>query len=301
MKLAEAFSEFRTNCQRQGLSQHTCRAYQCDLNDFEKWLKRTKPRVIDKDAIGVWISALQARKLAPATIKRKVACLKVAFNWLEAQGSIVENPFHGFRIVIRVPRTLPRALSRSELQIVFKQASLDAKESAYFAKTTLWLALEILFATGVRVSELCGIGLGDLDLEGGVILVHGKGNRERQVYLVDANARSLMKKYLIKRDMFPSKTEKLLLTSRGTPATPDFIRRNLHQLVKKIGFDKRITPHMLRHSAATHLLEAGVDIRFVQKLLGHSSISTTEIYTHVSDVSLYASLKRANPRRRLNP
>ncbi len=263
-------------------------------------MSREKITKIDKLVIRQWISDMRARKLAPASIKRRIACLKATFRWLEEEGWIASNPFHKFHTAIRVPKTLPRSLNRSEMRAIFKQAALEAQETNSISRLTLWLALEILFSTGVRIAELCDIRLYDVDLEIGIILIHGKGSRERLVYLVDSNVRALLEKYLKSRLVAPAKTEHLLITGRYTPAKPDFIRRNLHELVHRAKIKRRITPHMIRHSTATHLLESGVDIRYVQKLLGHSSISTTEIYTHVSNASLHASLKKANPRRFIN-
>jgi len=301
MNLTTAFNNFLKNCERQGLSRHTCRAYSSDLNDFQKWFLGAEKAEMDKAAISLWISDMRERGLGPATIRRRVACLKVTCRWLTEEGLLSTNPFHHLRTKIRIPKTLPKALNHSELEALLRQASKEADATHGFSKLTIWLAVEMLFATGIRVSELCGIRLTDLNLEDGIIRIHGKGNRERFVYLVDSGVQALLRRYLRGRNGSPRDHDILLLTSRGTSATPDFIRRNLHTLVGKTRINKRVTPHMLRHSAATHLLEAGVDIRFVQRLLGHSSISTTEIYTHVSDVSLHALLAERNPRSSLNP
>ena len=298
MDLHLAFREFLANCQRQGLSQHTQRAYARDLQDFQAWRARAQPQSIDKAALSAWLGDLRRRKLAPATIKRRLACLRAAYGWLEEEEYELENPFHRFKASIRLPRSLPKALSRWELGILFKQMRAQA-QSGDLSKLTLWLGLEILFATGIRVGELCGIRLRDIDQASGVIRVRGKGNRERLVYLVDQKTRALLGRYIGRLNGQGTSSSFLLRTGRGTPVKPDFIRRNLHRLVEQAGLDKRVTPHMFRHSAATHLLAAGVDMRYVQRLLGHSSISTTEIYTHVSDVDLQASLERANPRRKL--
>ncbi len=156
-----------------------------------------------------------------------------------------------------------------------------------------------MFTTGVRVGELCSLRLSDIDLPSRILGVRGKGNRERRVFLVDADIVGLIKQYLVLRNLLGPVTDIFLVTSRGTPASPDHIRRHLHKLTAETSIMKRITPHMLRHSAATQLLENGVDIRFVQKLLGHSSIATTEIYTHVSDASLRSAICAANPRKRI--
>ena len=300
MTYADAFGDFLNHCRRRGLSKHTYRAYLCDLSNFEHWMIHGEIETVDKAALRQWISSMQEQNLSPATIKRKVACVRAAFRWLEEEEIIEDNPFHKLHSVIRIPRTLPKSLSRSEISALFKQAASEAQNTKNISKLALWLSLEILFSTGIRVAELCDIRLCDVDFDGGIILIHGKGNRERLVYLVDSTVRSLLNQYKTQRLKTATNTEKLFLTARHTPATPDFVRRNLHQLARKASIDKRITPHMLRHSTATHLLEAGVDIRYVQKLLGHSSISTTEIYTHVSNSSLQATLKKANHRRLIN-
>jgi site-specific recombinase XerD len=300
MNLTTGFYKFLQHCERQGLSQHTCRAYSSDLNEFQKWFIGAAKTKLDKVSVDHWISDMRESSLGPATIKRRLACLKVACRWLEEENLLPENPFNNFRTKIRIPRTLPKALNRSELAAIFRQAAKEATGSKEFSKHTILLAVEMLFATGIRVSELCGIRLTDLDLENGSIRIHGKGNRERLVYLVDPGVQTLLKRYLLSRNGSPKGGDTLLLTSRGTPASPDFIRRNLHVLVDNAKVKRKVTPHMLRHSAATHLLEAGVDIRFVQRLLGHASISTTEIYTHVSDVSLHTLLTEKNPRGTLD-
>ena len=300
MNYSDAFGGFLNNCKTRGLSKHTQRAYLCDLLDFENWMLREGITRVDKFIVRQWIADMQKRNLAPASIKRRIACLKATFKWLEEEETLIENPFYNFRAEIRVPRTLPKSLSRSEMKTIFRQSASEAHDSKSISKFTLWLALEILFSTGVRISELCDIRLCDVDSDTGIILIHGKGNRERLVYLVDPNVRTLLERYKKVRLKISTKTENLLITDRCTPANPDFIRRNLHRLTCNANINKRVTPHMIRHSTATHLIESGVDIRFVQKLLGHSSISTTEIYTHVSNASLHASLKKANPRRFIN-
>ena len=300
MNYSNVFSDFLNNCQRRGLSKHTCRAYSCDLTKFEDWMKQKEIAIVDKPALLDWISNMQTLQLKPTTIKRRIACLKAMFKWLEDEELIDNNPFQKFHASVRIPKTLPKSLSRSELKAIFNQALTEVQGGNNVSKLTIWLALETLFATGVRVAELCDIRLCDVDLENGTILIHGKGNRERIVYIIDKNLRVKFEKYYKKRHEILIDAENFFITKRYTPASPDFIRRNLHQLVKRANIKKRVTPHMIRHSAATHLLEAGVDIRYVQKLLGHSSISTTEIYTHVSNASLQAVLTKANPRRYIN-
>lgn len=297
MNLDQFFEQFLGYCHQQGLSAHTLRAYRNDMNDYSKWRLFNNITAIDKASVANWIADMRFRKLAPATIKRRVACLRVVFGWLEEEGRWDPNPFYRFKTAIKLPKCLPRDLTRIELRELLTQAAVEAQATNDVSKMAFYLGLELMFLTGVRVGELCSICLADLGLESGIIRIHGKGNRERLIYLVDAKFLKCLNNYLAKRQASSPRTDRLLISSRGTAATPDQIRRNLHQLVKRTTISRKVTPHMLRHSAASQLLEAGVDIRYVQELLGHSSISTTERYTHVHSASLKASIEKANARQ----
>ena len=286
--IRRAFFDF---CRAKALSPHTLRAYARDLDDFHAFLHADcHPFPVDKEHLQDWLLALQARGLSRNSIKRRFACLKVMFRWLEDEEMVEHNPFHRFRLGLRPIHRLPRNLTPEETRRLFDSA---APLSPNFNRATLQTAIAILITTGVRVSELCGIQLQDIDFEAETITIHGKGNRERRVFLVDAAVKRRIGEYLSRRTEREPQTDHILVTSRGTPATPDHIRRHLHSWTKSQALPRPVTPHMFRHTAATRLLERGVDIRFVQKLLGHSSISTTEIYTHVSDTSLKAAIQGA--------
>ncbi|PCI39757.1 MAG: integrase [Rhodospirillaceae bacterium] len=301
MELQHVITDFDAHCRRKGLSPLTLRAYGRDLQDFKGWLHQSDlTDVFSRDTVSGWVGNMRSRKLAPASIKRRLACLKVMFAWLEDEERLGLNPFHKLKLSIRLPRRLPRDLSRNELQILLSAADIAAQQQTKIAVHTLHLSLEVLFSTGVRISELCTIRMQDIDVFSGAIHIKGKGNRERRVYIIEPTTLSLVRNYIKKRATHNADTDALFITGQGTPITPDYIRRRLHKLVEGTTICRRVTPHMLRHSAATQLIECGADIRYVQKLLGHSSISTTEIYTHVTDISLRAALSQANPRRRLD-
>ncbi len=297
MDINSASSSFLDHCRTKGLSPHTLRAYQQDLEHFQKWAQNEDWS--SKETIVSWMFAMQRNKSAPTTIKRRTACLKVMFRWLEENSFLTQNPFHTLRTAIQLPRRLPRNLNQQELGQLFGAPINIALGHDTQKQRTLFLALEILFATGVRVGELCTITLGNLDLEAGIIRITGKGNRERCVFLVSKDLVAGIRKYLkdYRQSALPS--DGLLITQWGTTATPDYIRKALHALTAELSMTRRITPHMLRHTAATQLMENGVDIRFVQRLLGHASITTTEIYTHVSDQKLQETLKAANHREKI--
>jgi len=290
-------NDFIEHCRTKSLSEHTFRAYRQDLNDFQRWVARSAAEnPFSKDAITGWMMDMRDRGQAPASIKRRIACVKVLCRWLEDEERLDDNPFHKMRATVRLPRRLPRNLKRDELQALFGPRWCG---SDGFRSATLSLALELLFTTGVRVGELCQIRIQDIDLGAGSIAIKGKGNRERRVFLVDDKIKHQITAYIKRRNKLSTRPDELLVSARGTSATPDYIRRIIHQHVDKLELRRRITPHMLRHSAATQLLENGVDIRLVQKLLGHASISTTEIYTHVSDTCLQDAIRAANPRGRI--
>nr|WP_275443045.1 tyrosine-type recombinase/integrase [Pseudoalteromonas sp. OOF1S-7] len=164
--------------------------------------------------------------------------------------------------------------------------------------TTL-VALEIMISTGVRVSELSGIDLSDIYINEKKIKIMGKGSRERFVYLTDQEIVKLLKNYIDNRPICAPNHSQLLTNSRGQPASTQFLRKLIKTLSQQSNTQLKVTPHMLRHSAACELLESGLDIRFVQRLLGHSSISTTERYTHVSDNVLQKKITKANVRKRI--
>jgi len=297
MDLNALSNDFIESCRSRNLSGHTLRAYRQDLNDFRTWAARENEKdVFTKDAITAWITDMYNREQASTSIKRRVACLKVLCRWLEDEERIDESPFHRLRATIRTPRRLPRNLTQDELKALY---GTPPRTRGDFRSATLSLALELLFTTGIRVGELCKIQIHDIDLSTGTISIKGKGNRERRVFLVDETIKQQVETYAKSRNKLSHNTDIFLLTFRGTPATPDYIRRIIHKHVEGLPLNRRITPHMLRHSAATQLLESGLDIRHVQKLLGHASISTTEIYTHVSDTSLHEAIRNANPRRKI--
>ena len=161
-------------------------------------------------------------------------------------------------------------------------------------RQTTYLAILLMTATGIRIGELITLRLGDLDAAVGSIRVRGKGKRERTVYVANAALLRLLKSHVSGRQGIAPVDDPLFVNMRGRPLTTQALRQRIRKAAEAASIARRVTPHMLRHTAATLLIEKGVDIRFVQRLLGHASISTTEIYTHVSDVSLKDALSRAD-------
>jgi integrase/recombinase XerC len=195
-------------------------------------------------------------------------------------------------IKIKLPKRLPRHLTRGELRAI-----LSAPVTSDFSDFTTRVAVELLFDTGVRVSELAALRDTDVDLDGAVITILGKGDRQRRVHIPDTAVVDLLNSYRSARHAHHARTDLFLINSGGMPTSANVIRRLVRRHAERAELSRRVTPHMFRHSVATYLLEVGVDIRYVQRLLGHRSISTTEIYTHVADAALKSRIVECHPRR----
>ncbi|MDQ7250951.1 tyrosine-type recombinase/integrase [Dongia sedimenti] len=291
------------------LSMHSLRAYQQDIRDFAGFLPRRPAGAAPGPAeMRAYISNLAGKRgLGPATVKRRLACLKTFFAWAKRNAEVPGSPFEGLEISSKLPRRLPRALARADVERLVAVLRATMEPRAHLAKrgeidtrdsrTTTYLAVLLMISTGVRVSELIGIRLTDVRPQEGIIRINGKGNRERTVYVANPGVRAFLSRYGEMRNANPTPCDRLLMNTRGARLTDQALRVRLKQAAEAAGISRAVTPHMLRHTAATLLLDEGADIRHVQKLLGHSSISTTEIYTHVSDQSLIKALDRADPIR----
>ena len=294
MLFRDAATAFVRHCQSiRKLSPHTVRAYELDLARFSGFLgKRADVGACDKNAIQDYVRHLfDVRSLKESSVKRHLATLRSFFHWLEEDGQLVDDPFRGARIRIRMPKRLPRVIARSDLRRLLLH---DRPHS--FADLTAYVATELLFATGMRVSELASLLDAAVDVDKGTITIIGKGNRQRRVFVPD-ELKSLIRDYRLARDRAASTANTFLVNSRGDAASPQMIRRLVRLHGERSAVRDRVTPHMFRHSVATYLLEEGVDIRYVQRLLGHRSISTTEIYTHVADAALKVRITERHPRR----
>ncbi|MBC7950288.1 MAG: tyrosine-type recombinase/integrase [Rhodospirillaceae bacterium] len=230
-----------------------------------------------------------------SSVKRRVACLKAMFRWLEREEVLAVSPFHRLDLVIRLPRRLPRALPADDLRRLLATAAADNSGHRGLAAQ---VTVELLFTTGMRVGELASATVSALDLIGGTLRILGKGSRERTVFLVDQDIRTLLAAWLRRREGVAHDTDALMVTPSGRPATTAWLRGMVKATAAQAGLNA-ITPHRLRHSAATQLLEAGVDIRFVQRLLGHHSIATTQLYTAVRDTALKAAVCAADIKGRV--
>ena len=298
MVISEACRRFLEHCRSAiSLSDHTLRAYNGDLKDVERHFgPRKKIESINKEDLRQYIRYLrEQRNFKETSIKRRIACLKLLFRWSLQESIVAANPFDTLNERIRLPKRLPRALDRGHVDLL-RKAIVPIVKSDDFDILSRKMAIHLLLDTGMRVGELSNVRIEDVSLPDRCVKVHGKGNRQRLVYLLSAPLYRSLDRYLSHRQKLCAPSGKLFVTGNGLDLTPQRIRASLHEIATNAGIDKHLTPHMLRHTCATQWLEAGLDIRYVQKLLGHQSISTTEIYTHVSDQGLREALMRVGGR-----
>jgi site-specific recombinase XerD len=287
---ADDFLEFC--CIERRLSHHTLGAYASDLADFGRWLPGgiLVAEISEADLKEYLAALVGQRNLAVPTVRRRFACLRAFFRRTAALGHVTD-PFTSWRPQLPRRKRLPRTLSRTEISTLLTVGqTLQSRTS----DTNLVSAVRLMVSTGIRVGELCKLRIEDISPDAGSLRINGKGSRDRIVYISDAGLRRELQQ-LAQGEIASSAPRNALFVNRlGLPMQPQTIRSRLRKHASGIGLVRRVTPHMLRHTAATLLIETGVDIRFVQRLLGHSSIATTEIYTHVSDEALRVTLERAD-------
>ncbi len=278
------------------LSPHTIRAYDSDIAAFEHHLGAGAIATqINRDCLVAFIEGQREAGLSSMSIRRRASGLRGFCGWLRSSGLLESDPWAGTSFAVGRSRKLPRIVSTQELDrlILFlrntsgvdDESGPDAVLGRPHESTTL-LAVTLMVATGVRVNEVVGIKCPDIDLPSRSLRLVGKGRRERQVFLTNDWITSFTGAYLEARSTLGLEHPHLLFNLHYAPLTPPAMRSRLAKAARAAGLSARVTPHMLRHTAATQLIEAGVDIRYIQRLLGHASLSTTEIYTHVSDRAL---------------
>ncbi len=278
------------------LSPHTIRAYDGDIAAFERHLgTRAFVHRIDRDRLVAFVEEQRAAGLSSRSIRRRASGLRSFCGWLLSCRLLESDPWVGTTVAAGRSRKLPRILPTQELDRLFrslrKTAGVDDASDPDGVlhrphEATTLLAVALMVATGVRVHEVVSIKCQDIDLSGRSLRIVGKGRRERHVFLTNDWITGLTSAYLKTRASLGLEHAHLLFNRRHNPLTAPAMRSRLAKAAKDAGLRTKVTPHMLRHTAATQLIEAGVDIRYIQRLLGHASLSTTEIYTHVSDRAL---------------
>ena len=281
-------------------SENTLRSYQTDLELLLEFL--TNKGVSDwnestSDLIKEWIIDLKRKQISNTTIARRISSVKVFFGFL-IKRNLIETNLTLKLISPKLNKVLPNVLGQKQAeQLLTQAANVEIEEEVVEVRIRDYAILEVLYSTGIRVSELVGLNLEDINFSNLTLKVLGKGRKERVVPF-GIPARDAIDKYLDEsRNKFNSKNiNALFLGQRGNRLNVRQVRRILNKAMAQIENGKEISPHDLRHSAATHMLEAGADLRIVQELLGHSSLATTQKYTHVTIERLREVFANAHPR-----
>lgn len=299
-KLITSYLEF---CEYQkNLNCKTIKAYKIDLQQFLSFLIGTD-FALSKANLSNYITSLH-KTYKPKSIKRKVACLKAFCNYLVFDDIIEKNPFSKIKTRFQEPSILPRTIPLATIQAILSAAyqELNKKGNTTFRHNTILrdiAVLELLFATGVRVSELCSLTVNDIDLSDNFVRVYGKGSKERIIQIENEDVRLALENYNNAFSLKISKGAFFFVNRLNNRLSEQSVRFMVNKYVDLAGVSLHITPHMFRHSFATLLLEEDVDIRYIQQLLGHSSIVTTQIYTHVTSNKQKNILASKHPRNKI--
>ena len=300
MRLQDAIPDFAEALRASDdLSPHSIRAYVADVRALDRFLGSGASAIdLGPEALDHFAQHLLTCGLKRSSARRRIAGVRKLCSWLAAEGWLSTNPAADCSIKPARERALPKALSRHDTAALLNHLKARSVRSRRRADgwrspaTTTYLAAALMVATGMRGGELVSLTVGSVDPALGSIRVLGKGRRERVVYLPPRHLEACLDGYLSER--CARIDEPLLVNRAGRSLTTAALRDRIGRAARSAGIERKVSPHMLRHTCATHLLDAGVDMRLVQRLLGHASIVTTEIYTHVSDTSLQRAICRAD-------
>lgn len=297
--LTDQISSYLYACEfEKSLSPDTLKAYRIDLAQFATFVQ---DHVVDKALLGSYTAYLNQR-FAPRSVKRKLASVRAFYSSLEEREAITENPFCRFQLRISYPKELPRVVPMEAVKALLQNAYRQYQSSGDRWALRDTLVLELLFDTGMRVSELCKLTPETFQLgQGGLwMLIHGKGRKERVLQIATAEVVTLAERYWRSFEPGIHTAGAILLNRRGRPLTTQGVRQIVARHIEAAAVQGHFTPHMFRHTFATALLDGGADIRYIQTLLGHSSISTTEIYTHVATGQQALLLAQRHPRNAMS-
>ncbi len=248
---------------------------------------------MDRLAVRGFLAAEQRRGLAKRSVARALSALRTFYRFLNATRGLQVNPARAARTP-KLEKTLPTYLSRAEIEMLFADAEARAVAGGFREARDLAM-LELFYSTGMRLSELAGLNDADVDLVSDQVKLRGKGKKER-IVPVGAHARAALRQYLTQRDRLSQNRRALFVSNRGKRLTPRGVQLAMKRLFDGLARGKALHVHALRHSFATHLLDAGADLRSVQELLGHASLGTTQVYTHTSVERLKKVYHQAHPR-----
>ncbi|MGE4515228.1 MAG: tyrosine-type recombinase/integrase [Arcobacteraceae bacterium] len=308
MEMDKLLKEFLLHCKfEKNLNPKTLSAYTIDIEQFKmfKNIKIMDINDVNKDILKEYIQYLYIRELKPKSIKRKLATLKAFFTYLEFEEIILVSPFRKMRVSIKEHKTLPKTIEIQNIRKLFKYLYKiksnfhDMDRYSYKALVRDISVLELLFATGLRVSEVSNIKYSDINLSTGNLKVLGKGGKERTIQICEAEVKTALKEYMKFFNDEIYQNEWFFINRLGNKYSEYSIANMIKKYQQAANVQQHLTPHMFRHSFATMLLEEGVDIRYIQGLLGHSSISTTQIYTQINMKQQRKILSTKHPRRNL--
>ena len=276
-----------------GLARHTLESYRRDLDRLQTWSNKNGKDVsqLTRADLRKWISSLSREGLAPPSIARAVSATRGFFKFLMLDGHIKSHPAEDLDTPQRFAY-LPKFLTEDEINRLLGAPDISTEEGVRDRAV-----LEVMYAAGLRVSELVNLKQTDVDLLAGLVRCHGKGNKERRVPL-GKSAIHWLQQYASVKAGYGKQSSPNVFLHRGRPFTRQLAWSMIKRHAERVGI-KNVSPHTLRHSFATHLLQHGADSRSVQALLGHSDISTTQIYTHITDIHLRSAYDRHHPRARM--
>ena len=296
MKLKEMLQDYLEYCQyRKELDNKTVKAYRIDLRQYFEFVGECD---LDKNWIERYITNLH-KNFRQKTVKRKIASVKAFYNFLEDEELIQENPFRNIKVKFNETSELPKIIPREEIEQLLQSMYTDLKIRKKKEKSILRdiAVVETLFATGARVSEISNIKKENINLNTGVIRIMGKGGKERYILIGERSVLELLKRYYEQNYENIKQSGYFFVNRDGERFSEQSIRLMIKRYAKNAGIERNITPHMFRHSFATYLIEEGVDISCVQRILGHSSIKTTQIYIHVASKKQAEILRDMHPRQ----
>ena len=301
--LQHGISQYLRDCKYQkGLDPKTIKAYRIDLAQFSTFMADSNWS-LTREGVMAYISDLHQR-YKPKTIRRKIASVKAFCGYLEYEELLETNPFSRLRLKLSAPLILPRTIPLSVIEAILTTAYQEKEKMQSSKQRNVVLrdiaVLELLFATGIRVSELCALQCSDVRLDEGEIKIYGKGAKERFVQIANPEVLKALRFYLEQYKDIMAQAGTFFVNRMHKPLSDQSVRRIIKKYSELAGVEKHITPHMFRHSFATLLLDEGVDIRYIQRLLGHSSIVTTQIYTHVAGKKQRDILSEKHPRNKIH-
>lgn len=299
--LQNQINNYLEHCQNQKrLDKKTLKAYRIDLKQFHSDVPSMESNQVTPEILENYIASLH-QTYKPKTVKRKIASIKAFFRYLEYKELIDKNPFNRIQIKFRepaiLPKTIPLQIVKTFLSTIYTRRS--NAPTTYQRRNALRDAavIELLFATGIRITELCSLKAIDVNLYEKTILIYGKGAKERKLQIGNEDVITILQEY---KNNFMNEIQTcnyFFVNQSGRPLSDQAVRRMINKYTSLAAIELHITPHMFRHTFATSLLEADVDIRYIQEMLGHSSINITEIYTHVALSKQRDILTTKHPRK----